>query len=241
MAQQQASENTDIVAPSCDVLILVAIDAELTALQSVCSELGVAFERKQWSSLGEYFDLGIVGNDRVYAARTRMGAMRHEGSAYKAIQFRHEAQATSIIQTGMAFGVDPKNQRHGDVLVARWIFPYDDRTIRVADGELVVDYQQTKRRAAKESLVKLFEREIDRGCHPFTTHVGTLLSGGARIFSSKFRDELVRIVPHKGDRIVGGEMEGVGLLSVSPANDPLWAVVKGISWSHAALVYSLSM
>lgn len=73
------------------------------------------------------------------------------------------------------------------------------------------------------------EREITRGGHPFGVHVGTLLSGGARIFSSRFRDDLVGNVPPGRDRIVGGEMEGVGLLSVSPADKPLWAVVKGIS------------
>ena len=82
MAQQQASENTDIVAPSCDVLILVAIDAELTALQSVCSELGVAFERKQWSSLGEYFERdGIIETSRPIAcknaARFVLSALRN--------------------------------------------------------------------------------------------------------------------------------------------------------------------
>lgn len=218
-----------IGAPSCDVLILVAIDAELAALRSVGAKLGIALEPRQWEPLGEYFDLGMVGTDRVFAARTKMGAIRHEGSAYKAILFQRAAQATSIIQVGMAFGVDPKRQHHGDVLVARSMFPYDDRTIRVTDGRPVVDYSQTKRRAAKHSLVKLFEREIERGGHTFGAHVGMLLSGGARIFSAKFRDDLVASVPSGRDRIIGGEMEGVGLLSVSPADKPLWAVVKGIS------------
>jgi adenosylhomocysteine nucleosidase len=228
-ANHQDTPDMTIVAPSCDVLILVAIKAELEALRSVCTDLGVAFERKQWDPLGEYFDLGTVGADRVFAARTKMGAIRHEGSAYKAILFQRAAQATSIIQIGMAFGVDPKHQHHGDVLVARSMFPYDDRTIRMAGGHPIVDYSQTKRRAAKNSLVKLFEREIERGGHTFDTHVGMLLSGGARIFSAKFRDDLVGSIPPGRDRIVGGEMEGVGLLSVSPADKPLWAVVKGIS------------
>jgi nucleoside phosphorylase len=35
-------------------------------------------------------------------------------------------------------------------------------------------------------------------------------------------------VPPAEDGIVGGEMEGVGLLSVSPRDDPIWIVVKGI-------------
>jgi len=215
--------------PSCDVLLLVAIDAELEALRVVCAELGIPLESKQWGPLGEYFDLGVVGSDRVLAAQTRMGAIRHEGAAYKAILFRRATQATSFIQTGMAFGVDPHAQRHGDVLVARAIFPYDDRTIRGANGQPVVDYSRTKRRAAKTALVQLFEREIERGGHAFGIHLGTMLSGSARIFCGRFRDELVSTIPVGRDRIVGGDMEGLGLLSVSPADKPLWAVVKGIS------------
>lgn len=217
------------VAPSCDILLLVAIQAELEALELVCAELGIAMTAKRWAPIGDYFDLGTVGNDRVFAARTRMGAIRHEGSAYKAMLFQRAAQATSIIQVGMAFGIDPHTQRHGDVIVARSLFPYDDRTIRDEDGQPVVDYSRTRRRFAKEALVKLFEREIDRGGHAFRTHVGTLLSGGARIFCARFRDELVTMIPPGRDRIVGGDMEGLGLLSASPAERPLWAVVKGIS------------
>jgi adenosylhomocysteine nucleosidase len=41
---------------------------------------------------------------------------------------------------------------------------------------------------------------------------------------------LVRSVPAGEDGIIGGEMEGVGLLAASTAmDDPIWCVVKGIS------------
>jgi nucleoside phosphorylase len=216
-------------APSCDVLLLVAVDAEVKALQAVCAELQVGLESKHWEPLGSYFDLGILGRDRVLAAQTRMGAIRHEGAAYKAILFRRATQATSIVQLGMAFGVDPQSQRHGDVLVARAMFPYDERTIRSDNGQPVIDYSRTPRRRAKAALVKLFEREIERGGHPFGTHIGTMLSGSARIFCRRFRDDLMNAIPPGGDRVIGGDMEGMGLLSAGPADRPLWAVVKGIS------------
>lgn len=100
---------------------------------------------------------------------------------------------------------------------------------RRREGERFIDYKRAKRRAAKGALVKLFEREKARGKHEFDVHVGALLSGGARIFSADFRDELVREVPPGKDPIVGGEMEGIGLLSAAPADRPLWGIVKGIS------------
>jgi hypothetical protein len=60
--------------------------------------------------------------------------------------------------------------------------------------------------------------------------------GGNSIFDRGFqlvwyiREELVRSVPGGGEPIIGGEMEGVGLLAASTAtDDPIWCVVKGIS------------
>ncbi|MGH7171321.1 MAG: hypothetical protein ACRELG_13665 [Gemmataceae bacterium] len=41
---------------------------------------------------------------------------------------------------------------------------------------------------------------------------------------------MYRTVPHGNEPIVGGEMEGVGLLAAAvKADDPVWCVVKGIS------------
>jgi len=54
------------------------------------------------------------------------------------------------------------------------------------------------------------------------------LSGAARVFSRYYLAELMSQVPGVKDGIVGGEMEGVGLLSVSPRTEPLWIVIKGI-------------
>ena len=56
-----------------------------------------------------------------------------------------------------------------------------------------------------------------------------MLSGAARIFSRHYLDELLKSVPGVKHGVVGGEMEGAGLLSVSPRKKPLWIVVKGIS------------
>ena len=58
-----------------------------------------------------------------------------------------------------------------------------------------------------------------------------MLSGAARIHCQAFRDELVAGVPAVvEDTIVGGEMEGVGLLAASATvDDQIWCVVKGIS------------
>lgn len=79
--------------------------------------------------------------------------------------------------------------------------------------------------------MELFRREVARRPPDEPAiHVGAILSGAARIHSSAFRNELVAGVPGGDDLIVGGEMEGVGLLAASASrDDPIWCVVKGIS------------
>lgn len=82
------------------------------------------------------------------------------------------------------------------------------------------------RQYSSAALTALFQREQDRGGHAFGVHIGALLSGAARIHTRVFRNELVRLVPGGDDPIVGGEMEGIGLLGA--AEEPVWCVVKGI-------------
>jgi adenosylhomocysteine nucleosidase len=216
------------VIPQCDLLLLVATDSEEAALKGCATLAGIALTEQQ-SSLGPYYDLGYVGDHRVFAIRTRIGAFNHGGSAFTAIAFRSATSATGIIQLGMAFGIDREHQHHGDVLISASLFPYDQREVKDGGDGPFVDYSRTPRRFAHRTLLAMFEREIRRGGHSFGVEVGTLLSGGARISSSAYRDQLVSSVPAGRHVVIGGEMEGMGLLAVARADDRIWILVKGIS------------
>lgn len=170
-----------------------------------------------------------IGDNRVNAVRTEMGPLSHGGSASQGIFFKGATGAYAIVQLGMAFGTMPERQQPGDVLVSTSIIPYDRRDIRTVGEGYTVDYSPARRHVANPSLLRIFQVECERGGHPYQVHIGALLSGSARIHSRLFRDELVSLIPPEEDGIIGGEMEGVGLLSISPANDPAWIVVKGIS------------
>lgn len=155
------------------------------------------------------------------------------------MRLRIATGAQAIVQLGMAFGIDPKRQTAGDVLVSTSIVPYDNREIRTRPysvrrflcGETYqTDYSGVTQEPARPALVELFRREQRRAGHPFQAYFGAMLSGAARIHSGAFRDELVRGIPSGEDPIIGGEMEGVGLLAASTSADsPVWCVVKGIS------------
>ncbi len=221
----------------CDILLFFATQTEREQLERGAKELDLPFEEKADARVGTYFSLGTIGPNRVRAVKTRMGPFFHQGSASQAIVLRAASSATSIIQVGMAFGIDRNAQEHGDVLVSQWVFPYDYRIIDHAAGQggepdrYVIDYRETKRFLPKRSLLNLFERERGEGKHEFKIHFGGILSGGSRIFSQLYlRELLVAVTGGQGTGdYVGGEMEGVGLLAASEKSKPVWAIVKGIS------------
>ncbi len=236
---------SDAVTPQPTLLLFVATSAEHDALEHAYKARNIPFKKTKDEKLkpfgwGEYHSLGQVGYETVIAVpptreegRVVMGALGRLGVAAKAIRFQEATGARGIIQLGMAFGIDEQNQKPGDVLVSSALIPYDSRDIRhAAAGRAgyVADYSSASRQPARPALVDMFRREQRRGGHPYSVHVGAMLSGAARIFSRLFRDELVAGVPGGEDSIVGGEMEGVGLLAASTAaDDPIWCVVKGIS------------
>jgi adenosylhomocysteine nucleosidase len=96
---------------------------------------------------------------------------------------------------------------------------------------------------AKESLVRAFERHRDIHDAEHDVHFGLLLSGSLRVQCGSYRDKLAADAgiaaqgtwtrDHGPDAqlapIVGGEMEGLGLLAISSVDTPRWIIVKGIS------------
>jgi nucleoside phosphorylase len=172
-----------------------------------------------------------------------MGSLYHRGSAYFANLCRVGIGASGVIQLGMAFGIDPENQRYGDILVSSRIFPYDVRdvncvesideyTLEITQSE-VTSYADTPYGRPKESLLRKLVRGASRLQGLYRVHIGTLLSGQARIRARSFRDGLRDAVLNSGNLpanhpIVGGEMEGVGLLSAATPENRFWIIVKGI-------------
>jgi len=221
----------------CDILLFFATQTEREQLERGAAELELPFEERNDAHVGTYYSLGTIGPNRVRAVKTRMGSFFHQGSASQAIVLLAASSATSIIQVGMAFGIDRNAQKHGDVLVSQWLFPYDYRIIDHLAGQqgqvdrYNIDYSETKRFLAKRSLLSLFEQERTTGRHEFAIHFGGMLSGGSRIRSQLYlRELLIAVTGGEGPGgYIGGEMEGVGLLAASKRAEPVWVIVKGIS------------
>ena len=221
----------------CSLLLFLATPAEEAGLVKAAQDRRLEFEKIKDRHLGGLLRFGQIGTETVIASLPRresgrivMGSHGRLGTAARGIDLRNATGARGIIQLGMAFGADSTRQRLGDVLVSTSLIPYDNRVVR--DSRLstyIVDYTEAGPEPAHPALVSRFRGEAERE-HPYGVHLGPILSGAARIHSALFRDELVRSVATGEGPVIGGEMEGVGLLAASvEADNPIWCVVKGIS------------
>jgi hypothetical protein len=129
----------------CSLLLSLATPAEEDGLREATAKLGIPFEKvnRRESRLGEeYHWLGLVGNETVIAIRPArnagvlvMGSIGFLGTAARGMRLRMATGAQSIVQLGMAFGINAESQNAGDVLVSEAIIPYDNRDMKpLADG-----------------------------------------------------------------------------------------------------------
>jgi nucleoside phosphorylase len=218
----------------CDLLLFVATPTEYDELRRAAEELGLAWE-KQSSSIGDFWNIGTYGGRRVVVVRTDMGAIGPAGSTRQAHFYLTATGAQSLICLGMAFGLSRNHQEVGTVLVSDSLFPYDVRDVVVdpdRPGQWIYRYDpEARSHAATTYPARLELRELFRRYHATAklfnpVQFGCLLTGSARIRSPAYLAELTQRCP--AQRLVGGEMEGVGLLSLSEREHPHWIVVKAI-------------
>jgi nucleoside phosphorylase/uncharacterized protein YjbI with pentapeptide repeats len=165
--------------------------------------------------------LGNFNGWRLVHLVSRQGEIQSLQSTSKAIEVWEPA---AVIGIGIAFGVDDAKQAIGDVLISEAIQGYDlARANR--DGKL------TPRETAWPASERLLQRLL--ACHHQprattqwpTLHFGVVLSGSKLVDNLDYRNSLVALFPQK---IVGGEMEGVGLAAACNDAKVDWVVVKGI-------------
>lgn len=220
--------------PKCPYLLQVTTSSEVTALKAVGKELGFTVSGCTDAYLGRYYRLHQEEKTIAVAVQTGgMGAIGEYGSTVVAWRFHAATEATTILQIGMAFGVAPEVQKVGDVLIAKSILAYDQRDIIVEGEREKVCYPRVKPIMANPSLVRRCEAFLDvwKASRPdCTVRFGAILSGGAIISCTSFRNRLREELQERSiERIIGGEMEGVGLVGVGKGADVLWGVIKGIS------------
>lgn len=122
-----------------------------------------------------------------------------------------------------------QTQPLGSVLVSKMLLPYDQREVKTVNGLISVDYGEVVAHLAMPGLTSMMQEEANREGWSGKIFFGTVLTGGAKIRCTACRNEQVDQLSNYGEVVVGGEMEGAGLLATCDPRQPIWVVVKGIS------------
>jgi len=220
-----------VIGLACDVLLFVATDVEQDELRRVALDLGFEWTKDE-TERGEFWKLGMLGNQRVVAVRTRIGSIGRSGSTANANFYLAATQATCIVCLGMAFGISRETQPLGSVLISESLFAYDVRRVIAdpdrGDGAWRYAYgEQARVHRCKGEMKRIFRVHDQRGTSGLRVQFGCLLTGSALVRSTAFRDHLVTWCSAIAPDIIGGEMEGAGFLSLSD-HRASWIVAKGI-------------
>lgn len=129
------------------------------------------------------------------------------------------------IMGGIAFGMNERKQKKGDVIVSQKIIRYECVKVKEHSNEYRADIPHSSLR-----LFSLFSQAYDWKFYlgkGFYSKIisGDILSGEKLIDNLEFRNELKRQFP----KVLGGEMEGGGLASACELEERQWIVVKAIS------------
>ena len=187
--------------------------------------------RKLWAEFGAtrqevsrggvtYYELGEVGDFRVIHLHSRQGPQEAQLSATQAIS---HWDPELLLAVGIAFGVDEKKQHIGDVLVSTDVLDYEPARVE-PDGTF------TRRGKPRETSRELSDRvknlDLQRRGQPGwpTIRMGTIVSGAKLVDNEEYRDALAALQ----EDVIGGEMEGAGILAACAGNDVDMTVVKAI-------------
>jgi nucleoside phosphorylase/tetratricopeptide (TPR) repeat protein len=207
----------------CDVLLVTVTDVETKLLLETAKS---HTNRDYKERLGEnktYFDLGIIGGTRVFAVRSEMGSDTVGGSLLTVRDAIAEVKPSAVIMVGIAFGVNPKKQKIGEILVAEQLQSYDLQRVGTSDtGAPKIILRGDKPHCSAKLLDRF--RAAHLRWHGAKVNFGLVLSGQKLIDNVDFRDQLLTL----SEETIGGEMEGGGLYAACQQGKVDWILVKAI-------------
>jgi nucleoside phosphorylase len=207
-----------------DVLLVTATDVERDSLLvQFEQETGHKFKRR-FGKRKTYYELGTLGGARIVMVQTEMGSVS-PGAAFGTVAGAcDELEPSAVITMGIAFGVDPKKQGIGDILVSRQLHPYELQRVgtRAKDKGLKLTSRGDVARASVRLIDRFRSAAVDwrKGAVRF----GLILSGEKLIDNIDFRDQIRLMQPEA----IGGEMEGAGTYGAAHERNKDWIVVKAI-------------
>lgn len=219
--RMEASMNTFFMEKeiSKKILLPVANMNEFRSIIGTAEENGFPLHRQVIGN--NTFHIHIGKDFSLYIVKCEAGSLGSAASILTLTDAITNINIDTIIFSGIAFGNYTKRNRSqniGDILVSKQLWNYES-------GKVDDDYIPRGDKCSatpwlldrfQNSALKWEESEI---------HFGVIASGEKLVNSEEFVKELMNQEPE----LIGGEMEGVGLVSVAERYKKDWILIKGIS------------
>lgn len=206
-------------------LIVTATQTETKALHGYLMPLdGFSSILKITEKNATYY-VGRFGNFIVTHVQCgSMGSSTSSGSIITIGNAINLIEPKFVLMVGIAFGIDRKEQKIGDVLVSETIMPYEIQ--RIGTDKIV---SRNVKPEASNTLKNIFKNTLDWS-HTLSNEktakltFGDVLSGDKLIDNIDFRDQLKATF----ETAIGGEMEGTGLYAACQDKKVDWILIKAI-------------
>ena len=190
---------------SIDVVLLTVTPAETEALYEFFRPLPGTNGLLEGALSHATYRLGQFGRYCAAHVECTVSGEGRDGSTLTVQDAIKELAPKVVMLLGIAFGMDRRKQRLGDVLVAETVLPYE----LLREGEVRI--QRGQPLPCGPTLSERFRtRRIDwkyqRGTEQVLVHSSLVLSGAKLVDSVEFRNALLAANP----TAVGGEMESAG-------------------------------
>lgn len=196
------------LASNVQVLFLTVNDWERTALLAEIKSINNKNELLRGKIKEQIYRIGFFGSYCVAQVDTSMGSTKPRNATITIMDAVNELENLKVVfLIGIAYGLNKKNQRLGDVLVAESIFPYENQKLIKNDNIYRGDSIP-----AGANLCNVFRSYREDWQEPLyegrlvAVHQGQVLSGEKLVNDPCFVSKVKTDFPVA----IGGEMEGVG-------------------------------
>jgi nucleoside phosphorylase len=212
------------LAKDIDLVIMTVTQPEREAVLRFLTPLPNQQAILEGTPTNTTYRFGRFGRYRVAHVESTMGRSGRQGASNKARDVIEELKPKALLLVGIAFGVNRRTQRLGDVLVAEAVQNYDvqkvgeEKTIHRGNEVLCGNTLSERFRTRRQTWnLKCDHRKVQ-------AHQGLMLSGDTLINNRELRDKLISAFP----TAIGGEMEGAGAYDAAANKGVEVILVKGI-------------
>lgn len=203
------------------ILIIVATMVELKQLQICLKGFGYIYEMIT-TEIMSYFRVVLNNPIELCFVKCRAGTTGQGASVGTLNDAILLLKPTLVIMGGIAFGVKGGKRGIGDVLVSAQIWDYE--MCKVSDKLI----PRGDKSSASPRILQIFEMTASEWVTS-EIHFGLIASGNKLVNSMEF----IELLRQQEPDIIGGEMEGTGLMSVCGRNKVDWILIKGIcDWGY---------